>query len=104
MAHNVRVLQEENQRLKQGMNVMESREHLRQHAAQRSQGQVQGGRDGSPISAEEFIKERRKHEEVVRTLRNMEVKLEELTIQKVVRPLLNFMQLLEVVHVHTLYA
>ena len=85
MAHNARVLQEENQRLKQGINVMESREHLRQHAAQRSQAQLQGGREGSHISAEEIKKERRKYEEMVRTFRDMEMKLEEITLQKVVR-------------------
>ena len=84
LAHNVRVLQEENQRLTQGINVMESREHLRQHAAQRSQGQLQGGGEGSHISAEEIKKERRKYEEMVRTFRDMEVKLEEITLQKVV--------------------
>lgn len=84
MAHTLRVLQEENQRLKKDVNALASREQHRQHAAQRSQGQVQGGREGLPVSAEEFIKERRKHEEMVRTLRNMEVKLEEITLQKVV--------------------
>lgn len=64
---------------------MASREYLRQHAA-RSQGQQQlEGREGGPINVEEFIKERRKHEELVRTLRNTEVKLEELLVQKVVR-------------------
>ena len=66
---------------------MTSREYLRQHAA-RSQGQQQlgiGGREGSLISVEEFMKERRKYEELVRTLRNAEVKLEEITLQKVVR-------------------
>jgi hypothetical protein len=84
MSHTVRLLQEENQRLKLDFNVISSREHLRQHAA-RSQGQLQGGREGAPISVEEFMKERRKCEEMVRTLRNMEAKLEEITLHKVVR-------------------
>ena len=84
IAHTMGVLQEENQRLKKDINVLASREHLRQHAA-RSQGQVQGGREGLPVSVEEFMKERKKCEEVVRMLRNTEEKLEEITLQKVVR-------------------
>ena len=86
-------LQEENQRLKEEI-------HL-------SQGQLQGGREGLPISVEEFVKEQRKHEEVVRTLRNMEEKLEEIILQKIVRcNLYAFVLSLEVcvslidVHVH----
>ena len=85
IAHTMGVLQEENQRLKKDINVLASREHLRQHAAQRSHGQVQGGREGLPVSVEEFMKERKKYEEVVRMLRNTEEKLEEITLQKVVR-------------------
>jgi hypothetical protein len=83
MSHTVRVLQDENQRLKLDFNVISSREHLRQHAA-RSQGQRQGSREGAPITVEEYMKERRKCEEMVRMLRNMEAKLEEITLQKVV--------------------
>ena len=84
ISQTARALQDENSRLKKDINILTSREHLRQHAA-RSQGQHQGGRESSPISVEEFMKERRKNEEMVRTLRNLEVKLEEITFQKVVR-------------------
>lgn len=87
LSHTARVLQDENNRLRKEINILTSREHLRQHAA-RSQGQQQlgiGGREGGLISVEEFMKERRKYEELVRTLRNAEVKLEEITLQKVVR-------------------
>ena len=83
ISQTAKVLQDENNRLKKDINILTSREHLRQHAA-RSQGQQQGGRESSPISVEEFMKERRKSEEMVRTLRNLEVKLEEVTLQKVV--------------------
>ena len=83
ISQTAKMLQDENSRLKKDINILASREHLRQHAA-RSQGQQQGGREGSPISVEEFMKERRKYEDMVRMLRNLEVKLEEVTLQKVV--------------------
>ena len=78
MSHTMTALQEENQRLKEEI-------HLLQHTAQHSQGQVQGGREGSPINVEEVIKVLRKYEEVVRTFGDKEVKLEETTPQNVVR-------------------
>ena len=83
LTQTARALQEENSRLKIDFNTLESHEHLRQHAAWQSQGQ-QDGREGAPITVEEFIKERIKHKDTVRMLEEMEHKLDEVTLQKVV--------------------
>ena len=74
-----RILQEENDRLHREVNILKSREHLHQYGKSK-----QGGRSDSPISVEEFMKEREKLQETSRRNRELEVMVEELTTQKVV--------------------
>ena len=60
--------------------MLKSREHLYQHGKCN-----QGGRGGSPISVEEFLKERGKFQEMSKRVRELELQVEELTTQNVVK-------------------
>ena len=79
MEQAIRLHQEENNRLQREVNTLKSREHLHQYGKSK-----QGGRGDSPISVEEFMKEREKFQESSRRVRELELMVEELTTQKVV--------------------
>ena len=70
-----RSLERENEHLKKEINTLKAREHLARH------GQAQ---QGSIVSAEEFMMERRKHEDATRMVKMLERRVDEIQTEKVV--------------------
>ena len=61
-----KVLEEENKRLQKEVYTLQAREHLKKHAHTQ-----QGGRDSSPINIDEFMKERRKAQDMERLVNKL---------------------------------
>ena len=78
--HTAKVLEGENKRLQKDVYTLQAREHIKQHAHSQ-----QGGRGNSLISPEEFMKERQKAEDMERLANDLRHKLDNVTLEKVVR-------------------
>ena len=74
-----KALEQENLRLQKEVYTLQAREHLKKHAYAQ-----QGGRDNSPISVDEFMKQRRKAEDMERLANDLQRKLDAVTVDKVV--------------------
>lgn len=74
-----KVLEQENLRLQKEVYTLQAREHLKKHSHAQ-----QGGRDNSPISVDEFMKQRRKAEDMERLANDLQRKLDAVTVDKVV--------------------
>ena len=75
------MLQGETERLNREIGALKAREHLAQHGAL---PQRQQSAESSPISVEDFMKERRKYEDAVRIVRRLEKQVEEVLTDKAV--------------------